>query len=782
MVHSGHTKRGNRLCGSFCCKNYIIDNGDVKIRYTGKKNDIKNGTINFMFLLFLFGMLSIIVYIVYAASGIPSTSVELNMTYITNTTRYGNNATCYNTSTLKSDTVIFNWWLNNATDAVLVMPFDTNTTGAGNTVTDYSGNALNGKIYDSINWTNNQAGMGSCILGGCYRVGQTERINNITIPNNAQTDFGAVDNFTIEGWINLSRPVVGGRIVSNRCDSVTWWSVLFDADSGNNISIELANNNPTNTLLLNSSKNLDDGKWHYFNVQRNSTRVSIWVDGVLNVVSEGSFAYSVAAACPIIVGGTILVGVVDQPLNATIDEIRIYNRTMSYQEILDHNTTVYNKVRNDKLILGQNWTCQVYPNNNTGDGTSVNSSNLFIVNTAPTVSKVNLTVNSPLNSTSQNITVSFTPSDIDNDTLTNITVWWINNISFASFIATFDSNSQTVKDYSPGGLSTTNVGTSNTTWAGEAYCIKGGCYNFTGDPNLIGGAGGKAHTYIDFGNGDDINMTGNFSYEFWFNRWANNSGGTGLGWYGELLVKNRQAHGECFTQYQTYLDFPQGYNTSDTDYIRTYDHQIFSEIDGQMPNGSTCSGNQTWFFTNQDIKANQWYYFVFEYFSYNSTDWNVTSYINGTIVNSTLTNCDVRKDRSASPANSASNLSLGRLYCSSNFEAQFSGYIDEVRIYKNRVLTPEQILTTYNNGRPDYRTLHANETKTKKLIKTWSRRSTIIPEMVGHTIAVHNGKKFIPVFISENMVGHKLGEFAHTRTFHGHSGGKKTKVTQTTVS
>jgi len=77
---------------------------------------------------------------------------------------------------------------------------------------------------------------------------------------------------------------------------------------------------------------------------------------------------------------------------------------------------------------------------------------------------------------------------------------------------------------------------------------------------------------------------------------------------------------------------------------------------------------------------------------------------------------------------------------------------------------------------------HANETKTKKLIKTWSRRSTIIPEMVGHTIAVHNGKKFIPVFISENMVGHKLGEFAHTRTFHGHSGGKKTKVTQTTVS
>lgn len=57
----------------------------------------------------------------------------------------------------------------------------------------------------------------------------------------------------------------------------------------------------------------------------------------------------------------------------------------------------------------------------------------------------------------------------------------------------------------------------------------------------------------------------------------------------------------------------------------------------------------------------------------------------------------------------------------------------------------------------------------KKVVKTWSRRSTIFPEMVGHTIAVHNGKKFIPVYITENMVGHKLGEFAPTRAFKGHS-------------
>jgi small subunit ribosomal protein S19 len=62
-----------------------------------------------------------------------------------------------------------------------------------------------------------------------------------------------------------------------------------------------------------------------------------------------------------------------------------------------------------------------------------------------------------------------------------------------------------------------------------------------------------------------------------------------------------------------------------------------------------------------------------------------------------------------------------------------------------------------------------NRESERRVIKTWSRRSTVVPEMVGHTIAVHNGKKFIPVYITENMVGHKLGEFAPTRFFRGHT-------------
>jgi len=70
----------------------------------------------------------------------------------------------------------------------------------------------------------------------------------------------------------------------------------------------------------------------------------------------------------------------------------------------------------------------------------------------------------------------------------------------------------------------------------------------------------------------------------------------------------------------------------------------------------------------------------------------------------------------------------------------------------------------------------AQEARSSKVIRTWSRRSTILPEMVGITLAVHNGRKFIPVFVTENMVGHKLGEFSPTRTFYGHAGDKKSKM------
>ena len=85
------------------------------------------------------------------------------------------------------------------------------------------------------------------------------------------------------------------------------------------------------------------------------------------------------------------------------------------------------------------------------------------------------------------------------------------------------------------------------------------------------------------------------------------------------------------------------------------------------------------------------------------------------------------------------------------------------RSIKKGPFVPEKLLA---------RIIKMNEANEKRVLKTWSRSSTIFPEMVGHTIAVHDGRKHVPVFISEDMVGHKLGEFAPTRTFKGHAGNK----------
>lgn len=79
----------------------------------------------------------------------------------------------------------------------------------------------------------------------------------------------------------------------------------------------------------------------------------------------------------------------------------------------------------------------------------------------------------------------------------------------------------------------------------------------------------------------------------------------------------------------------------------------------------------------------------------------------------------------------------------------------------------------YVDWKLDRKIERLNESGKKQVLKTWSRRSMIVPEFVGHTLAVHNGNKFIPVYITENMVGHKLGEFAPTRQFKGHTSGKK---------
>jgi small subunit ribosomal protein S19 len=91
------------------------------------------------------------------------------------------------------------------------------------------------------------------------------------------------------------------------------------------------------------------------------------------------------------------------------------------------------------------------------------------------------------------------------------------------------------------------------------------------------------------------------------------------------------------------------------------------------------------------------------------------------------------------------------------------------KIFSRKLMARSTKKGPFIDGHLQVRIDGMNARNEKKVLRTWSRRSTIIPEMVGHTIAVHNGKKFIPVYVTENMVGHKLGEFSFTRQFKGHS-------------
>ena len=89
---------------------------------------------------------------------------------------------------------------------------------------------------------------------------------------------------------------------------------------------------------------------------------------------------------------------------------------------------------------------------------------------------------------------------------------------------------------------------------------------------------------------------------------------------------------------------------------------------------------------------------------------------------------------------------------------------------------PEAAVVLGRAEQSDQRHIHGISSGEKRVLKTWSRDSTIFPQMVSHTIGVHDGRRHVPIYVTENMVGHKLGEFAPTRTFHGHSGDKKAKV------
>ncbi len=410
------------------------------------------------------------------AAGAASVTADLNMTYTGNSTKYGNNATCYNVTTTNSDTVIHNWWLENKSDIGINLPFDINTVAS---VKDYSGYGNDGTINGEINWNS------GCKTGGCYNFsGKTG--SYISLGNNPIVQTR--NNFSIDTWVYFKGKGVdnAGGTIAGKYDTAGWLFYIYDQDGATPNGVYFQSDGSGWTTQTDVPKN----EWHYITYTRNGTDQSFYLDGVLKNVTSNAVISS--AASNFLIGDYATTA--NQNFNGSIDEFKFYNRTLSLNEILDHNNSIYNKVRNDRLVVGQNWTCQAYPNNNTGDGVSVNSSNLFIVSNAiPVIENLNITsTNAALNDTNQNISINFVARDLDNnEAVTNITNWWKNNESYEVLVLPMDRNINStqgqIKDYTKYGTNVTlgNVTASTQPAWTNVGCMKGGCYILDGKDDFI---------------------------------------------------------------------------------------------------------------------------------------------------------------------------------------------------------------------------------------------------------------------------------------------------------
>ncbi len=349
------------------------------------------------------------------AAGAASVTVDLNMTYLGNSTKYGNNATCYNVTTTNSDTIIYNWWKNNVSDTVLNMPFDTNSS---TTTNDYSGYGNNGNvsITSAIKPTWNISGY----IGGAYTFDGVDDWINISDSN----ILDLTNNISIEAWINPGSVQKAYADIAdkghNGATSTSGWVIQQNNLNQNQYYLAWyagAGWQVSSTIALTANR------WQHFAIVKNELNVKAYQDGVQKFDWNATNATIQTNDIAVVIGNAYGLS---RQFNGTIDEFKIYNRTLSLNEILDHNNSIYNKVRNDRLVVGQNWTCQVYPNNNTGDGLNVNSSNLFIVsNSVSLISNINITSDSSTNASNGNLTGRFTCSDLDGlDTLQNETMWY----------------------------------------------------------------------------------------------------------------------------------------------------------------------------------------------------------------------------------------------------------------------------------------------------------------------------------------------------------------------
>jgi len=539
-----------------------------------------------------------------------------------------------------SITNITNWYLNGSSITVLNMPFEKINGTDSNNAWDYSGYGNNGSEEGGVTW--NSTGY----IGGAYKFDGVDDYIQIG-------DIDAIDvatELSICAWVRHEGTEDDDEIIAKNNAGTDGF--LFFRDNEASVSLRtdtytffVADSTDTDTARIEGSTSASVANvWtHVCGVFVASDNLRLFINGIEDAnspVDASNIAAIDTGSNPLVIGASSTYGA---PYNGTIDEVLIFNRSLSSEQIINLYENKTYLLDANETSVGDNWSACVTPNDGIEDGIKSCSNNVTIleepfVNTAPVVDSISLNASSENNYTTDNLTLQLTVSDTDGDNITNITNWYLNGTSITVLNMPFENNGSNGghKDYSEYENNATSV---TATWNSTGYL--GGAYEF------------DTESYIDVTDDSTLDITDAITISAWVKVAA-----SGPISYNQYVVDKQN-------RYSLLIE--------DDENVSFY--------------GSNFGGLLT---TNDSISLNEWHHIVGTY-DKDVDDDNARVYIDG-----------VLSAVSTEAASLGTDDNPVRIGCYSNAGGVcnpawgFNGTIDEVRIY-NHSLSPEQIQALYNN-------------------------------------------------------------------------------------
>ncbi|MFC1728690.1 LamG-like jellyroll fold domain-containing protein, partial [Nanoarchaeota archaeon] len=560
----------------------------------------------------------------------PSATAILNSSDLANIS--SSNLTLYITSTDIDGDSVYNttdWRLNGTSIAVLNLPFEAGSSNSTWTK-DYTTYMHNGTIVNAT-WTS------SGYYGGAYSFDGASTYINV---GNDTTLVPTA--FSVEAWVNSAKvtgidSVIAQELVSS--NNSMWLLAKDNLQPTNKNKYEFGRYTGITFCTAVSTTNNSEGNWRHIVGTWNGTHYAIYLDGT----REDTTACSAIANTQgqITVGARLLSGTLTDEFNGTIDQVKIYSRVLSPEQILALYNNRTDIIVSNETVVGDTWSAAITPNDGIQDGTTIYSNNLTIIYGVPVIANITLNSSSLTNYTTENLTVYWDVSDPDGGNVYNITDWRIDGTSIAVLNLPFEKHANSATkaiDYS----TYSNNGTVNgATWVSDGHY--GGAYEFDGNDDYIFSSGS------DF----DISGTSTLTHSVW--------------------IKTNKTHP---THYIAITMTTEGGCTATA-------HEKGLEIDNNGKAGFYVWDGATKHSTSTtSVNDSKWHHVVG---MYNGT--HTLIYVDG--------------NEEGSTAASSTYDFINPVLCLSadtgdNLHHPFNGTIDQVQIF-NRSLSPEQILALYNN-------------------------------------------------------------------------------------